>query len=118
MKDSVLRDKSYAFAVRIVRMYQYLSKEKKEFVLSKQILRCGTSVGANIAEAGFAQSKADFIAKLSVAIKEANETHYWLNLLRDTDYLDIPLFQSLEENIVEIRKLLTASLKTAKTNQS
>ncbi len=85
MKENVVRDKSYAFAIRIVKLYQHLSTKKKEFVLSKQILRCGTSIGANVEEALGGQSRADFVSKMSIAYKEARETCYWLRLLKDTE---------------------------------
>ncbi len=116
MKESVLRDKSYAFALRIVKLYQRLAKEQREFVLSKQVLRYGTSIGANIEEAGQAQSKPDFIYKLSIAQKESSETHYWLRLLRDSNLLSSKIADSMIEDVVEIQKLITASIKTAKRN--
>lgn len=87
MKGNVIQAKSYAFAVRIVKLYQHLSAEKKEYVLSRQVLRCGTSIGANVEEAIGGQSRADFVSKMSIAYKEARETSYWLRLLSDTDYL-------------------------------
>src|SRR5437868_9624112 len=87
MKDSILREKSYQFALRIIKLYQFMAEERKEFVLSKQILRSGTSIGANIEESGHAQSKTDFIHKLSIAQKEAAETNYWIRLLRDSNFL-------------------------------
>ncbi len=87
MKDNIILDKSFEFAIRVVKLYKYLCNEKKEYVLSKQLLRCGTSVGANINEAG--QSKADFIAKMSISSKEARESKYWIELLIKTDYLNI-----------------------------
>lgn len=88
MSQSILKDKSYAFAIRIVKLSQFLQVDKKEYVLSKQILRSGTAIGALIREAEFGQSKADFTSKMSISLKEANETEYWLNILKDTDYLD------------------------------
>ena len=112
-------DKSITFSIRIIRLYQYLSKTHREYVLSKQLLRSATSIGANINEAQAAQSKADFTAKMSIASKEARETHYWLNLLCETDYLDkqqshvISLLQESQELI----KLLTAIVKTAQRNK-
>lgn len=115
MKESVLRDKSYQFALRIVKLYKYVSTEQKEYVLSKQILRSGTSIGANIEEAKHAQSKTDFIHKLSIAQKELSETNYWLRLLRDSEYLTIKQAESLLLDCVEVQKLLTASIKTAKS---
>ncbi len=114
MKENILLTKSYSFALRIVKLSQYLVQEKKEFVLSKQILRSGTSVGANIEEANQAESKADFIHKLSISNKEAFETHYWLRLLRDSDYLTEKLAESLLNDCDEVQKLLVSSIKTAK----
>jgi four helix bundle protein len=87
MKESVLKDKSYAFAIRIVMLSQFLQTEKKEFVISKQILRCGTAVGALIREGEYGQSRADFTNKMSIALKEANEPAYWLSILKDTGYI-------------------------------
>lgn len=113
---SVLREKSYCFALRVVKLYQYLANEKKEFVLSKQVLRSGTSIGANVEEANQAQSKTDFIHKLSISQKESAETHYWIRLLRDSDYLPEKLAASLLKDCEEIQKLITASIKTAKKN--
>lgn len=114
MKESVLREKSYQFALRIVKMCRYLAVEKNEFVLSKQVLRSGTSIGANIEEAGQAESKSDFIHKLSIANKEAFETYYWLRLLRDSEILNEKQAQSLLIDCDEIQKLLVSSIKTAK----
>ncbi len=96
MSKSILKDKSYAFAIRIVKLSQYLQAEKKEYVLSKQILRSGTAVGALIREAEFGQSKADFVSKMSISLKEANETEYWLCILKVTNYMDEKLFLSLQ----------------------
>ena len=114
MKESILKIKSYKFAIRIVKLYQFLSGEKKEFVLSKQILRSGTAIGALIREAEFAQSKADFTNKMNVALKEANETSYWLEILKDTDYLNEKIFQSLHSDCEELIKMLVSSVKTSK----
>ena len=114
MKGSILRDKSKAFALRIINMYKYLCNEQNEFVLSKQVLRCGTSIGANIAEAFYAQSEADFIAKLYISRKEAGETIYWIELLRDSSYLDIYKADSILNDCEELMKLLTSSIKTMK----
>lgn len=116
MKESVLKDKSYSFALRIVKLYKYIVSEKKEYVLSKQILRAGTSIGANVEEANHAQSKADFIHKLSISQKEAFETDYWLRLLRDSEYLTETQADSLLNDCRELQKLITASIKTAKEN--
>ncbi|SRR5258708_38736941 len=116
-KENVLKDKSYGFALRIIKLYKHLCETKKEFVLSKQVLRSGTSIGANIAEANQTQSKSDFIHKLSIAHKESFETDYWLNLLRDSDYISSSQAESLLQDCVELEKLLTASIKTAKANR-
>ncbi len=93
--QNILKEKSYRFAIRIVRLSQYLQSQRKEFILSKQILRSGTSIGALIREAEFGQSRADFISKLSVALKEANETEYWIAILKDTGYISYPQYESL-----------------------
>ena len=114
MKDSVLRTKSLKFAVRIVNLYKHLCNENKEFVLSKQILRSGTSPGAMIREAEHSESKADFIHKLAIAQKEINETIYWLELLHATGYISDKEFESINNDAVEIIKMITASIKTAK----
>lgn len=114
MAKSVLKDKSYAFAIRIVRLSQLLQSEKKEFVLNKQLLRSGTAIGALIREAEFGQSKPDFINKLSIALKEANETEYWLSILKDTNYIDLNLFESMQQDCNEIIAMLVSSIKTAK----
>lgn len=111
---SLVGDKSKAFAVRIVRLYQYLQQEKKEFVLSKQLLRSGTSIGANIAEAEYAISRNEFQAKLYISLKETAETLYWLDLLRRTDYLTQQQYDSLQADAEELRKLLSSSTKTIK----
>lgn len=106
-----LYQKSYAFSIRIVKSYQYLSEEKREFILSKQLLRSGTSIGANIAEANGAISKADFSAKLSISYKECLETKYWLSLLKDTYFLNQNLFQSMFNDADELAKILYTILK-------
>ncbi len=115
-KESVLREKSYAFAIRAINLAKFLREEKKEYILSKQIVRCGTSIGANIEEASGAQSNNDFIAKLHISLKEATETHYWVRLLRDTEYISKEQAQSLIEDIDEVITILTRSLKTIKSN--
>jgi len=112
--ENILKIKSYAFAIRIVKLSQYLQNDKREFVLSKQVLRSGTSVGALIRESECGQSKIDFEHKMSISLKEANETEYWINLLKDTGYIDKKLFESLEIDCKELLKLLIASIKTAK----
>lgn len=118
MKDNILGEKSYKFALRMIKLYKFMVDEHKEFVLSKQVLRSGTSIGANIEESVHAQSKTDFIHKLSIAQKEASETIYWIKLLRDSDYLNNKLAESLFNDYEEIQKLLTSSIKTAKSNLS
>lgn len=114
MKESILKNKSFKFAVRIVNLYKYLCNEKKEFVLSKQVLRSGTSVGAMVREAEHSESKADFVHKMAIAQKEINETLYWLELLSETEYITITEFESINTDAVEIIKMLTSSIKTAK----
>ncbi len=114
MKNSIVYTKAYAFSLRIVKCYQFLNSEKKEFILSKQLLRCGTSIGANIAEANGAISDADFSAKISIAYKESLETKYWLNLLKDSDYIQNNIFESLHTDADEISKMLFKILKTTK----
>ena len=111
---NAIEAKSFDFAVRIVKLYQYITNEKKEFVLSKQLLRSGTSIGANVTEAERAQSQADFYAKMSIALKEANETDYWLRLLYQTDYLNENEYNSVSKNINEIIALLVSITKTVK----
>ena len=107
-------NKSKAFALRIIRLYQYLTGEKKEYILSKQLLRSGTSIGANISEAQQGQSRADFVSKMSIALKETAETKYWLRLLQATDYLTEKEFLSINSDCVEIEKMLTTIIKSAK----
>ena len=118
MRKNVVKDKSFAFAVRIVNLYKYLTNDKKEFVLSKQLLRSGTAIGALIRESEHAESKADFIHKLSIALKEANETDYWIYLLYQTSYLTEKEYQSIKENIIELLKLLASIIKTTKSNKN
>jgi four helix bundle protein len=117
-KKSILREKSYKFAIRIVRLAQFLQQEKKEFVLSKQIMKSGTSIGALIREAEYAQSNADFINKFSIALKEANETDYWLSLLKDTEYVELKLYDSLFQDCDELISLLVSTIKTLKSKNS
>ncbi|WP_405346118.1 four helix bundle protein [Ruminococcus sp.] len=111
---SIIERKSFDFAVRIVKLYQYLCNTKKEFILSKQLLKAGTGIGANVAEAQQAQSKADFISKISIALKEATETKYWIKLLRATDYLTQEETESILKDCVENEKILTSVLKSSK----
>jgi four helix bundle protein len=111
-----VKEKSFCFAVRIVNLSKYLVEQKREFVLSKQILRSGTAIGALIRESEHAESKADFIHKLSIALKEANETDYWIDLLHQTNYLIAKEHQSIKTDILELIKLLTSIIKTSKNN--
>ncbi|MFH1051211.1 MAG: four helix bundle protein [bacterium] len=114
MKTNIIREKSYKFALRIIKLYKYLCDEKKEYTLSKQILRSGTAIGAIIEEAIQAESTADFIHKLSMSNKEANETHYWLRLLRDSNYLSEKESESIIIDCEELIKLLISIIKTMK----
>ncbi len=116
MSENIIETKSFDFAVRIVKLYQFLTSEKKEYVLSKQLLRSGTSIGANVSEAERAQSQADFYAKTSIALKEANETEYWLRLLYKTDYLTEKEFENIHADIKEIIALLMSITKTTRIN--
>jgi four helix bundle protein len=108
MQKAIIEQKSFDFAVRIVKLYQYLCEEKKEYVLSKQLLRCGTSIGANVSESQRGQSKPDFYSKIAIALKEANETYYWIRLLYATDYLIEKQYSSLAADINEIISILVA----------
>ncbi|MFK7949420.1 MAG: four helix bundle protein [Saprospiraceae bacterium] len=116
MRKNIIKDKTFAFALRIVNCTTYLKKEKKEFVMSKQLLRSGTSIGANVRESEHAESKADFIHKLSISLKEANETDYWIELLYQSHHINEEQYLSLHNNIVEILKLLTAIIKSSKNS--
>ena len=118
MGENVIETKSFDFAVRIVGLYKHLTQEKKEFVMAKQLLRCGTSIGANVAEAEKGQTKADFNAKMNIAMKEANETYYWLRLLHSTDYLTDKELQSMEKDIDEIISILLSICKKTKRKPS
>ena len=112
--DNTIETKSFQFAVRIVNLCRYLQAEQKEFVLTKQLLRSGTSIGANVAESQQAQSRADFINKLNISLKEAYETNYWLRLLRETNYLTDEEFQSIIADCRELERLLISIVKTSK----
>ena len=118
-KQNAVLDKSFQFSIRVVKLYKYLVNEHKEFVLSKQLLRSGTSIGVNVNEAQAAQSKADFVAKMSIASKEARETQYWINLLIETDYLNSKelYVETLQKESNELAKLLTSIVKTSQTNK-
>lgn len=115
MKENAIKDKSFDFALRVVKLYQYLIDSKKEFVLSKQLLRSGTSIGAMIRESEHAESKSDFIHKLSIALKEANETEYWVHLIYKSSYLSEKEFNSINSDLTELLKLLTSIIKTSKS---
>jgi len=116
MRENILKTKSYAFALRVIKLYKFLCSNR-EYVLSKQVLRSGTAVGALVSEAEFGQSKADFISKLSIALKEANETLYWLRLLHDAEYLEEKMFKSIKPDIEELIKLLVTSINTCKKSK-
>lgn len=117
MKENALIDKSIMFAARIIKLHKYLIKTKKETIISKQIVRSGTSIGANINEANYGQSKADFIAKLHIALKETAETEYWLRLLILSEYITADIGKSILEDCMEIKRILVASINTAKMNK-
>ena len=108
MKESIVESKSFEFAVRIVKLYQYLCEYKNEYVLSKQLLRCGTSIGANVSEAQRGQSKPDFYSKVAIALKEASETQFWIRLLHATEYINDKEYSSLNSDINEIISILVA----------
>ena len=114
MAVGLIQKKSRDFAIRIIECYKYLCDKKSEYVLSKQLLRCGTSIGANAHEAVNAQSRADFISKYSISLKEANETAYWLDILQATNYIENEQFESLNDECDELIKLLTSALKKLK----
>jgi len=116
-KPNIIRDKSFEFALRVVKLYKFLCEEKKEFVMSKQLLRSGTAIGALVREAEHAESKADFIHKLAIAQKEANETDYWLALLFQSSYLEENQYQSIIQDIQEINKILASIIISSKQNQ-
>ncbi|EIM72926.1 hypothetical protein A3SI_19054 [Nitritalea halalkaliphila LW7] len=116
MKENIVKEKSFLFAVRIVKLYQYLCEDKKEYILSKQLLRSGTSVGAMIREAEHAESLHDFRHKIAIAQKEINETLYWLELLRETGYLSLAEFLSIHTDATILIKIITRILKSSKKN--
>jgi len=113
-KDNIIKDKSYAFALRVIKAYKFLTSEQKEFVLSKQMLRSGTAIGALVRESEYAQSTPDFISKLSIALKEANRTEYWILLLKDSEHISEASFDSIHTDCVELIKLLTSIINTSK----
>jgi len=117
MKDNLIKNKSFAFSLRVIKLYKYVVETKKEYVLSKQILRSGTAIGALIYESEHAESKADFIHKLSISLKEANETDYWLELLFQSDYISQIEYESIKRDIQELLKLLVSIIKTSKSTK-
>ena len=117
MKENIIKNKSFAFSLRVIKLYKYLVEIKKDFVLSKQILRSGTAIGALIYESEHAESKADFIHKLSISLKEANETDYWLELLFQSDYISQIEYESIKRDIQELLKLLVSIIKTSKSTK-
>ncbi len=114
MKENVIKDKSFNFAVHVVNLYKELAYNKKEYVMSRQLLKSGTSIGANVREAEFAQSKPDFTSKMSISLKEANETDYWLDLLHHTDFIDDKTFNEFKSKSTEMLKLLVSIVKSSK----
>jgi four helix bundle protein len=116
VRENVLKTKSFDFALRIVKLHQYMKEEKREYVMSKQLLQSGTSIGAMVREAEHAESKADFVHKLSISLKEANESEYWTDLLYHGGYLDKPAYDSIHKDLTELLKLLVAIVKKAKNN--
>jgi four helix bundle protein len=116
MKENIVKDKSFAFAIRVVKMYKHLNEKKREFIMSKQLLRSGTAVGALIREAEHAESTADFIHKLAIAQKEINESIYWIELLQATDFLTIKQLSSINDDAIELIKIITSILKTTKAS--
>ena len=116
MSDNAVKIKSKALAIRVINLYKYLCEEKREFVLSKQLLRCGTSIGANICEAINSMSKKDFISKMNISLKEAAETEYWLELLKDTSYISEKEFESINNDCNEVKSLLVSIIKKSTIN--
>ncbi|AMW27037.1 four helix bundle protein [Limnospira fusiformis KN01] len=114
MSENVVKDKSFVFALRIVKLYQYLTTEKHEYVLSKQVLRSGTAIGALVREAEYGESRADFAHKLAIALKEANETQYWLELIYRGGYIDFHGFHSINQDCLELLRLLTSIINSTK----
>ena len=117
MKENILIEKSVIFASRIIKLHKHLIKDKKEHIISKQIVRSGTSIGANINEANYGQSKADFISKMHIALKETAETEYWIKLLIMSDYVSEDMGESLLNDCLELKRILVASINTAKENK-
>ena len=117
MRNNTIKDKSFSFSIRVVQLFKYLKNEKKEYVISKQLLRSGTAIGALVREAEHAESKADFIHKMSIALKEANETDYWIELLFQTKYLDSKAYDSIKKDALELLKMLISIVRTSKNNK-
>jgi four helix bundle protein len=117
MKENAVRDKSFAFALRTIGLHQMLVSTRKEYILSKQVLRSGTAVGALVREADYAESRADFIHKMAIALKEANETGYRIELLHQSGYIDTMVFASMDNDLKELLKLLTSIIKSARTSR-
>ena len=117
VKNNVILEKSIKFAIRIVKLYQFLQNDKNEYTMSKQLLKCGTSIGANINEAINGQSRKDFLAKMYISFKEATETEYWITLLASTDYLNETQYDSILKDCVEIKKILTTIIRTTKERE-
>ncbi len=118
MANSITMDKSMDFSIRIVKLYQYLRKQKREYVMSKQLLRCGTSIGANLTEAKYGISRKDFLAKVSISLKECAETNYWLELLNRTGFLNDNEYKSIHDDCTELIKLLASTMKATRQNDS
>ena len=114
VENNITQEKSYLFAIRIIKAYKYLSTSQKEYVLSKQLLRSGTAIGALVREGVHAQSRADFLNKMNIALKEAYETEYWISLLHDTDYFSEDIYSSMHADSVQLVKLFTSTVKTLK----
>jgi four helix bundle protein len=117
LKKNIVKEKSFAFALRIIKLHKFLQDEKREYVLSKQLLRSGTAIGALVREAEQAESKADFIHKMAIALKEANETDYWIELLYQSETLEEKGFSSIKPDITELIKLLTSIIKTSRDKE-
>ena len=117
VENNILADKAVSFAIRIVNCYKFLQNEKGEYIMSKQMMRSGTSIGANVYEGMQAQSKADFIGKLSISLKEASETSYWLTILHKTDFINSVMYESLKTDVDEIIRIIISSIKTARKNE-
>lgn len=113
-KDNVVKDKSFGFAIKVVKLYKHLTEMRQEYIMSKQLLRSGTAIGAMVREADQAESRKDFVHKLAISLKEASETEYWLDLLHQTDFIEERIYMEVKENLKELLRLLTAIIKTSK----